>query len=127
MARDACLWKLTGADLDKLQACGEVRHYAIGSVIVNKATGSTNCASCAPATCVSADPTRRTGWPSFPGGASATLIADGDVELFAAPSAGIDALIEADPSFAGRLYLSLFVELARKLRATNQPVLPTDR
>lgn len=144
MARDACLWKLTGADLDKLQACGEVRHYATGSVIVNEGdrvdelrilrAGNLRVGRSYQANRLAEfpgplGPGNAVSELSFldGGGASATLIADGDVELFAAPRAGIDALIEADPSFAGRLYLSLFVELARKLRATNQPVLPTDR
>ena len=55
-------------------------------------------------------------------GASATLIADGDVEIVAIPSAEIQKMVEADPSFAGRFYHSLLHTLCRRLRDTNARV-----
>jgi len=55
---------------------------------------------------------------------SATLVADGDVEILALPRAAIDALAAADPAFTGRFYRSLFLDLARRLRATNLRVIP---
>ena len=56
-------------------------------------------------------------------GASATLIADGDVEIVAIPSTEITRMIEADPTFAGRFYYSLLHTMCRRLRDTNALVL----
>lgn len=56
--------------------------------------------------------------------ASATLVADGDVEVLAIPKPLIEELQAADPAFSGRFFESLVLELARKLRSTNQRILP---
>jgi len=143
MPHEACLSKLTRADLDDIHARGETRLYPTGSVIVNEGdtvdelrilrvgnlrVGRSYRKNTLAEFTGPLGPGNAVSELSFldGGGASATLIADGDVELFIAPRAAIDAMIDADPGFAGRLYLSLFVELAGKLRATNQRVLPTD-
>jgi len=52
-------------------------------------------------------------------GASATLIADGDTQILVIPRSAVAALMEEDETFAGRLYLDLFLHLARRLRNTN--------
>ena len=56
-------------------------------------------------------------------GASANLIADGEVELVAIPNTEITRMIEADPTFAGRFYYSLLHTMCRRLRDTNARVL----
>ena len=58
------------------------------------------------------------------GKASATLIADGDVEIVSLPRETINTLMAEDAAFAGRFYRSLFLDLARRLRATNLRVIP---
>ena len=57
-------------------------------------------------------------------GASATLIADGDVEILAIPGAAISKMMEADSTFAGRFYHSVLLTMSRRLRDTNARVLP---
>ena len=57
-------------------------------------------------------------------GASASLIADGTTEILQIPRDAVFNMINADSSFAARFYESLFLDLARKLRSTNQRVLP---
>lgn len=57
-------------------------------------------------------------------GASASLIADGQTEILAIPRDALFKMINGDSSFAARFYESLFLDLARKLRSTNQRVLP---
>lgn len=57
-------------------------------------------------------------------GASATLVADGDTEILNIPRESVFKLIEDNPDLAARFYESLFLDLARKLRSTNQRVLP---
>ena len=52
-------------------------------------------------------------------GASATLIADGDVEVLVIPRKSVEAQLSGDNSFAARFYKDLFLHLARRLRATN--------
>ena len=52
-------------------------------------------------------------------GASATLIADGDVGILAIPGAEISKMMEADPTFAGRFYHSVLLTMSRRLRDTN--------
>ena len=143
MPHQACLSKLTDADLDDLKSRGETRQLANGSILVNEGdkvdelrvltSGNLRVGRSYQRNTVAEftgplGPGNAVSELSFldGGGASATLIADGDVELFAVPRAEIEAMIEADPGFAGRLYLSLFIELAGKLRATNQRVLPTE-
>lgn len=54
--------------------------------------------------------------------ASATLVADGDVEVLKIEEPVLDALMEADPSFAGRFYHSLLVNTVRRLRAANRRI-----
>ena len=56
-------------------------------------------------------------------GASATLVADGDVEILAIPGAGISEMMEADSTFAGRFYHSVLLTISRRLRDTNARVL----
>ncbi len=57
-------------------------------------------------------------------GASANLIADGPTEIHAIDSDVLTAKLESDMSFKARFFESLFLDLARKLRSTNQRVLP---
>jgi CRP/FNR family cyclic AMP-dependent transcriptional regulator len=57
-------------------------------------------------------------------GASASLIADGQTEILKIPRETVFSMINADNCFAARFYESLFLDLARKLRSTNQRVLP---
>ena len=54
--------------------------------------------------------------------ASATLVADGDVDLFKIDRSDFDAMIAADQGFAVRLYHSLLLSLCERLRATNARV-----
>jgi CRP/FNR family cyclic AMP-dependent transcriptional regulator len=57
-------------------------------------------------------------------GASAGVVADGDVEVLVIPHSAVDALIAEDAAFAGRFYHSILVVLCRRLRRTNMRVLP---
>lgn len=57
-------------------------------------------------------------------GASASLIADGQTEILEIPKDTVFDMINSDDSFAARFYESLFLDLARKLRSTNQRILP---
>jgi len=57
-------------------------------------------------------------------GASARIVADGDVTVVALPKPMIDAMIEEDTAFAGRLYHSILMTLCMRLRKTNMRVLP---
>lgn len=57
-------------------------------------------------------------------GASASLIADGKTEILEIPRDAVLKLIDSDTGFAAHFYESLFLDLARKLRSTNQRVLP---
>lgn len=57
-------------------------------------------------------------------GASASLIADGHTEILEIPRETVFDMIKSDNGFAARFYESLFLDLARKLRSTNQRVLP---
>jgi len=57
-------------------------------------------------------------------GASASLVADGPAEILSVPK---DVLLERltnDIGFAARFYESLFLDVTRKLRSTNQRVMP---
>ena len=56
--------------------------------------------------------------------ASATLVADGDVEAFAISHEVLDGMSAADAAFTGRFYRSLFLDVARRLRKTNLRVVP---
>lgn len=57
-------------------------------------------------------------------GASANLIADGPTEIVAVPKDELFKKLAADDSFAARFYESLFLDVTRKLRSTNQRVMP---
>jgi len=57
-------------------------------------------------------------------GASANLIADGDTEIHAIPGELLMRKLEDDVEFKARFFESLFLDLTRKLRSTNQRVLP---
>ena len=57
-------------------------------------------------------------------GASASLIADGPTEVLAIGRDDITAILDADVAFKARFFESLFLDLSRKLRSTNQRVLP---
>jgi CRP-like cAMP-binding protein len=56
--------------------------------------------------------------------ASATLVADGDVELLRFDRSHVQRLLDEVPGFAGRFYHSLMLTACRRLRATNLRVLP---
>ena len=143
MPHEACFSKLTEADLKKIYERGQLRTVESGAIVITEnetvnelcivRRGHLRVGRSYQKTFLAEftgplGPGNAVGEISFldGGGASATLIADGEVELFVLQKADIDAMIAADPSFAGRLYLSLFVELAHKLRVTNQRVLPTE-
>lgn len=57
-------------------------------------------------------------------GASANLVADGPTEILVIARDVIMGKLAADTGFAARFYESLFLDMARKLRSTNQRVLP---
>lgn len=57
-------------------------------------------------------------------GASAGIVADGDVEVLVIPQQAVTAMVDADAAFAGRFYHSILVVLCRRLRRTNMRVLP---
>lgn len=57
-------------------------------------------------------------------GASANLVADGSTEMLVVPRDTVMRLLADDNGFAARFFESLFLDLARKLRSTNQRVLP---
>jgi CRP-like cAMP-binding protein len=57
-------------------------------------------------------------------GASANLIADGPTEIIAITRDALFGKLDSNTSFAARFYECLFLELSRKLRSTNQRVLP---
>ena len=54
--------------------------------------------------------------------ASATLVADGDLDLLRIDRRDFDAMIAADQGFAVRIYHSLLLSLCERLRATNARV-----
>ena len=136
-----CLSKLTDADKQALSAQAETRPFKTGEVVIKEGDkidellimqrgklrvihGSRQAA--AGEFVGPLGPGNAVGEMSFldGGGASATLIADGDAELLAVPKSVLDELVEKDPAFAGRLYLSLFLEISQKLRSTNLRVPP---
>ncbi len=57
-------------------------------------------------------------------GASANLIADGPTEIWAISRNDVTRLLDGDIGFKARFFESLFLDLSRKLRSTNQRVLP---
>ena len=54
--------------------------------------------------------------------ASATLVADGDVEVIRIDKSAIDQMIEADATFAERFYRSLLIDAVSRLRAANKRI-----
>lgn len=57
-------------------------------------------------------------------GASASLVADGAVEVLSIDRETLNNKLKSEPEFSARFYECLFLELARKLRSTNLRVLP---
>jgi len=57
-------------------------------------------------------------------GASASLVADGPTEILSLEREPLFNKLNSDSDFSARFYECLFLELARKLRSTNQRVLP---
>ncbi|MCK5778699.1 MAG: cyclic nucleotide-binding domain-containing protein [Rhodospirillales bacterium] len=57
-------------------------------------------------------------------GASANIVADGPAEILTVPKAILLEKLNSDISFAARFYESLFLDVTRKLRSTNQRVMP---
>ncbi len=57
-------------------------------------------------------------------GASANIVADGPAEILTVPKAILLEKLNSDVSFAARFYESLFLDVTRKLRSTNQRVMP---
>ena len=56
-------------------------------------------------------------------GASASVAADGKVEILFVESRELSQLLESDQGFAARFYHSLATTLSRRLRATNELIL----
>ena len=56
-------------------------------------------------------------------GASATITADGDVEIITIDRSVVEEMLAADKTFAGRLYKSMLLTMCRRLRTTNIRVL----
>ena len=56
-------------------------------------------------------------------GASATITADGDVEVITIDRSVIEEMIATDKTFEGRLYKSMLLTMCRRLRTTNIRVL----
>ena len=52
--------------------------------------------------------------------ASASIIADGSVDLLCVSHENIKAMVDKDPGFAGRFYRSLACTLAERLHRANQ-------
>ncbi|WNJ98299.1 cyclic nucleotide-binding domain-containing protein [Thalassospiraceae bacterium LMO-JJ14] len=57
-------------------------------------------------------------------GASATLVADGACEILSIPGSVLFAQLKQDINFTARFYESLFLDISKKLRSTNQRVMP---
>jgi len=57
-------------------------------------------------------------------GASATLVADGLCEILSIPRNILTERLEQDIHFTARFYESLFLDISKKLRSTNQRVMP---
>ena len=55
-------------------------------------------------------------------GATADVVADGQVEILCVSGVDVEALAAADEGFAARFYRSLATTLSRRLRATNEIV-----
>ncbi len=141
MKFDACLSKLTDADKQALNAKAETRQYKSGTAIINEGDQIDELLIVQSGTLRVVQSKRQAfaaefvgplgpgnaiGEMSFldRGKASATIFADGDVEAAAFSRAAIDELLESDSGLAARFYLSLFIELASKLRTTNLRVQP---
>jgi len=57
-------------------------------------------------------------------GASATLVADGPCEILSIPRSILFERLEHNIYFTARFYESLFLDITKKLRSTNQRVIP---
>ena len=57
-------------------------------------------------------------------GASARIVADGDVSVLALPRSVIETMIKEDAGFSGRFYHSILITLCARLRRTNMRVMP---
>lgn len=55
-------------------------------------------------------------------GATADVVADGQVEILTVPGPALEALAASDLGFSSRFYRSLATTLSRRLRATNEIV-----
>ena len=55
-------------------------------------------------------------------GASASVVADGSVDVIHIRNEDIEKLIDGDPAFGSRFYHSLAITLSSRLRATNRIV-----
>ncbi len=141
MKFDACFSKLTDADKEALNAKAKTRQYKSGSAIINEGDQIDELLIVQSGTLRVVQSKRQAfaaefigplgpgnaiGEMSFLDGgkASATIFADGDVEATAFSRSAIDELLESDSGLAARFYLSLFIELASKLRTTNLRVQP---
>ena len=133
--------KLTNEECKRLVDAGEVRTYRSGDVIIGEGdtlqalmlvkTGNvrvtrTSLDDLAAEFAGPLGPGEVVGEMSFIDGkgASANLIADGTTEMLVLPRELIGKILAEEPTLAGRFYESLFLVLARKLRATNMRVLP---
>ncbi len=54
--------------------------------------------------------------------ASATIVADGDVDVVALPESDVRPLLKGDPELAANFYHSLLAVIAHRLRATNMHI-----
>lgn len=59
-----------------------------------------------------------------PAGASARVVADGELEVFVLTRRSIEDHMVVDPTFAGRFYHSILLTLCQRLRRTNRRVMP---
>lgn len=59
-----------------------------------------------------------------PTGASAQVVADGELEVFVLTREAIESYMKADLTFAGRFYRSVLLPLCQRLRRTNRRVMP---
>jgi len=141
MSFDKFLGKITDADRNTMSERGEVHHFGSGDVVINQGdaidelfvvkTGNLLVTRVLKESMVvefagPLKPGDVIGEMSFVDGkgASATLVAEGDVELLAIPKSVVEELQAADLTFSGRFFESLILELALKLRSTNRRILP---
>ena len=132
------LGKLTPADWDMLMARAEHRAYHYNDVILHQGSvGEALFAIADGEVRIEREITGRSAQLARLGpgsvfgemslldeaGASASVIADGKVEVIYWAGADLAALLRGDPGFAARFYQSLATTLSRRLRATNDLIL----